>query len=298
MGGATYDVALRFLHEDPWERLAALRAAVPNICLQMLLRGRNTVGYSPYPETVTEAFVREAAATGIDIFRIFDALNDVDQMTPAIDAVLETGTAVAEVAMSYTGDLMDPNETLYDLDYYLRLADRIAATGAHVLAIKDMAGLLRAPAATKLVGALRERFDLPIHVHTHDTPGGQLATYLAAMAAGADAVDGASAPCPARRASPRCHRSSPRPRTPSTTPASTCRRCATWSRTGMQYGGSTHHSSREFRHRRAGCTGTRSRADSCRTCDSRPWRWVWVTASKTSRPAMPTRTGRWVTWSR
>ncbi|KMV14844.1 pyruvate carboxylase [Mycolicibacterium conceptionense] len=193
-GGATYDVALRFLHEDPWERLAALREAVPNICLQMLLRGRNTVGYSPYPDMVAGAFITEAATTGIDIFRIFDALNDVEQMRPAIDAVLETGTAVAEVAMSYTGDLMDPSETLYDLDYYLRLADRVVATGAHVLAIKDMAGLLRAPAATRLVGALRERFDLPIHVHTHDTPGGQLATYLAAMEAGADAVDGASAP--------------------------------------------------------------------------------------------------------
>lgn len=193
-GGATYDVALRFLHEDPWERLAAMREAVPNICLQMLLRGRNTVGYSPYPEMVTDAFVAEAAATGIDIFRIFDALNDVEQMRPAIDAVRETGTAVAEVAMSYTGDLMDPAETLYDLDYYLRLADRIVATGAHVLAIKDMAGLLRAPAAARLVSALRERFDLPIHVHTHDTPGGQLTTYLAAAAAGADAVDGASAP--------------------------------------------------------------------------------------------------------
>ncbi|OZD11622.1 pyruvate carboxylase [Rhodococcus sp. 06-156-3C] len=193
-GGATYDVALRFLHEDPWERLAALREAVPNICLQMLLRGRNTVGYSPYPQTVTSAFVDEAASTGIDIFRIFDALNDVEQMRPAVDAVLETGSAVAEVAMSYTGNLMDPGENLYTLDYYLRLAEQIVDSGAHVLAIKDMAGLLRAPAASRLVGALRSRFDLPIHVHTHDTPGGQLATYLAAVAAGADAVDGASAP--------------------------------------------------------------------------------------------------------
>ncbi len=192
-GGATYDVALRFLYEDPWDRLAALREAVPNICLQMLLRGRNTVGYTPYPDTVTRAFVREAADTGIDIFRIFDALNDVDQMRPAIDAVRETGTTIAEVALSYTGDLADPTETIYTLDYYLRLAERIVDAGAHVLAIKDMAGLLRAPAATRLVTALRENFDLPVHVHTHDTPGGQLATYLAAWTAGADAVDGASA---------------------------------------------------------------------------------------------------------
>ncbi|MGE2733890.1 pyruvate carboxylase [Mycolicibacterium vaccae] len=193
-GGATYDVALRFLKEDPWERLAALREAVPNICLQMLLRGRNTVGYTPYPESVTHAFVAEATATGIDIFRIFDALNNVESMRPAIDAVRETGTAVAEVAMSYTGDLSNPAENLYTLDYYLRLAEEIVDAGAHVLAIKDMAGLLRPPAAATLVSALRSRFDLPVHVHTHDTPGGQLATYLAAWQAGASAVDGAAAP--------------------------------------------------------------------------------------------------------
>ncbi|MDG3011059.1 pyruvate carboxylase [Rhodococcus sp. D2-41] len=192
-GGATYDVALRFLHEDPWERLSALREAIPNICLQMLLRGRNTVGYTPYPDRVSQAFVAEAAATGVDIFRIFDALNSIDQMQPAIDAVRETGTAVAEVAMCYTGDLSNPRENLYTLDYYLRLAEQIVDAGAHVLAIKDMAGLLRAPAAKTLVTALRANFDLPVHIHTHDTPGGQLASYLAAWEAGADAVDGASA---------------------------------------------------------------------------------------------------------
>ncbi len=192
-GGATYDVALRFLSEDPWERLAKLRQAVPNICLQMLLRGRNTVGYTPYPTEVTEAFVEEAASTGIDVFRIFDALNDVEQMRPAIEAVRATGTAVAEVALCYTGDLSSPDETLYTLDYYLRLAERIVAAGAHVIAIKDMAGLLRAPAARTLVRALRERFDLPVHLHTHDTPGGQLATLLAAIDAGVDAVDAACA---------------------------------------------------------------------------------------------------------
>jgi pyruvate carboxylase len=193
-GGATYDVALRFLKEDPWERLAALRQGLPNICLQMLLRGRNTVGYTPYPESVTSAFVQEATSTGIDIFRIFDALNNVESMRPAIDAVRETGTAVAEVAISYTGDLTDPGEKLYTLDYYLKLADQIIDAGAHVLAIKDMAGLLRVPAAQTLVAALKSRFDLPVHVHTHDTPGGQLATYVAAWHAGADAVDGAAAP--------------------------------------------------------------------------------------------------------
>jgi pyruvate carboxylase len=192
-GGATYDVALRFLAEDPWERLAALRAAVPNICLQMLLRGRNTVGYTPYPTEVTTTFVHEATKTGIDIFRIFDALNDVEQMRPAIEAVRETGTAVAEVALCYTADLSDPDERLYTLDYYLKLAEQIVGAGAHVLAVKDMAGLLRPPAAARLVSALRKEFDLPVHLHTHDTAGGQLATYLSAIQSGVDAVDGAVA---------------------------------------------------------------------------------------------------------
>ncbi len=192
-GGATYDVALRFLGEDPWERLHALREGLPNVCIQMLLRGRNTVGYTPNPTAVTDAFIQEATAGGIDIFRIFDALNDVTNMRPAIDAVLETGTAVAEVGLCYSGNLLDPSEDLYTLDYYLRLADEMVSAGAHILAIKDMAGLLRAEAAAKLVSALRERFDTPIHLHTHDTAGGQLATILAASAAGVDAVDAANA---------------------------------------------------------------------------------------------------------
>jgi pyruvate carboxylase len=193
-GGATYDVALRFLGEDPWARLTALREAMPNICLQMLLRGQNTVGYTPYPVEVTEAFVSEAAHSGVDIFRIFDALNDVDQMLPAISAVLKTKTAVAEVAICYTGDLLNPNEKLYTLDYYLALARQVVNAGAHILAIKDMAGLLRPQAAAKLVKALRAEFDVPVHIHTHDTAGGQLATLIAAIDAGVDAVDVASAP--------------------------------------------------------------------------------------------------------
>lgn len=192
-GGATYDVALRFLHEDPWERLARLREAVPNLCLQMLLRGRNTVGYAPYPDVVCKRFVHESHSAGIDIFRIFDALNDIDQMRPAIDAALEVG-AVAEGTLCYSGNLSDPKETLYDLDYYLRIAAELVNAGVHVLCIKDMAGLLRAPAATTLVTALRDRFDTPVHLHTHDTAGGQLATYLAAINAGVDAIDGAAPP--------------------------------------------------------------------------------------------------------
>ncbi|NBW74082.1 MAG: pyruvate carboxylase, partial [Microbacteriaceae bacterium] len=161
---------------------------------QMLLRGRNTVGYTPYPESVTRAFVQEAASSGVDIFRIFDALNDVNQMIPAIDAVLETGSTIAEVGICYTGDLLNPQEDLYTLDYYLKLAEKMVSAGAHILAIKDMAGLLRPEAARKLVQALRSNFDLPVHLHTHDTAGGQLATLMAAIDSGVDAVDVASAP--------------------------------------------------------------------------------------------------------
>jgi pyruvate carboxylase len=192
-GGATFDVALRFLSEDPWERLARLREQVPNVCLQMLLRGRNLLGYEPYPEEAVRAFVAEAAGTGIDVFRIFDALNNVEPMRVAIDATIQVG-ALAEGALCYTGDLSSPSERVYTLDYYLGIAQELAQAGVHALAIKDMAGLLRAPAARTLVASLRREFDLPVHLHTHDTAGGQLATYVAAIDAGVDAVDGAFAP--------------------------------------------------------------------------------------------------------
>ena len=192
-GGATFDVAIRFLKENPWQRLERIREAAPNICLQMLLRGRNTVGYSPYPDTVAKAFVREAQRTGIDIFRIFDAFNNIEQMKPAIDAVLETG-AIAQGTICYTGDVSSPAENLYTVDYYLERAAELVDAGVHVLALKDMAGLLRAPAARTLVSALREAFDVPLVLHSHDTTGGQVATYLAAIEAGVDAVDCAAAP--------------------------------------------------------------------------------------------------------
>ena len=192
-GGATFDVALRFLHEDPWERLRRIRAAAPNICTQMLLRGRNTVGYSPYPDTVAHEFVAEAAECGMDIFRVFDAFNSIDQMRPAIEAVIEAG-AVAEGTICYSGNLSSPDENLYTLDYYLSVAEHLDAAGVHILCIKDMAGLLRPPAAETLVSALRERYAQPVHLHTHDTGGGQLATYLAAIDAGVDAIDGAAPP--------------------------------------------------------------------------------------------------------
>lgn len=192
-GGATFDVALRFLHEDPWVRLERIREAAPNICLQMLLRGRNTVGYTAYPDSVAEAFVAEARETGIDVFRVFDALNSVEQMEPAMKAAVAVGGLV-EGTLCYSGNLGSPDENLYTLDYYLRIAEQLVDAGAHVLCLKDMAGLLRAPAAHLLVSALRERFDAPVHLHTHDTGGGQLATYYAAAEAGVDAVDGAAAP--------------------------------------------------------------------------------------------------------
>ena len=159
----------------------------------MLIRGRNAVGYSPYPDVVARTFVAEAARTGIDIFRVFDAFNDIEQMRPAIEAAIDAG-AVAEGTLCYSGDLSNPAEDLYTLDYYLRIAEQLVEAGSHILCVKDMAGLLRAPAAATLIGALRERFDAPVHLHSHDTSGGQLATYLAAIQAGVDAVDGAAPP--------------------------------------------------------------------------------------------------------
>ena len=290
-GGATYDVALRFLAEDPWDRLAALREAMPNLPLQMLLRGRNTVGYTPYPTEVTDAFVSEAASTGIDIFRIFDALNDVGQMRPAIDAVRATGTAVAEVALCYTGDLTSPGEKLYTLDYYLRLAEQIAEAGAHVIAIKDMAGLLRAPAARTLVTALRERFDQPVHLHTHDTAGGQLATLLAAIDAGVDAVDVASAAMAGTTSQPPMSAWSPRPTAPRAPPGSTSPPSTTSSPTGRRCASSTSRSSPGCPPPPVASTATRSPAASCRTCGSRPSPSASATTSRRSRTCMPRPTG-------
>lgn len=192
-GGATFDAALRFLGEDPWDRLVQLRAAAPNLLTQMLIRGRNALGYAPYPEKVVRAFVQEANEAGMDIFRVFDALNGVHNTRPVIDAIREHG-GYAEGAICYTADVLDPNEQTYTLDYYLRIAEQYVEAGAHGLAIKDMAGLLRPPAAAVLVRAIRERFNLPLRMHTHDTAGGQVATYLSAIAAGVDGIDCAAAP--------------------------------------------------------------------------------------------------------
>ena len=189
-GGATFDVALRFLREDPWERLSQLRAALPNLLLQMLLRAANAVGYANYPDEVVRLFIARAAAGGIDLFRIFDSLNWVENMRVSIDAVLEAGK-LCEAAICYTGNLGDPHERKYTLDYYLQLARQLKAAGTHVLGIKDMGGLCRPRAAYTLVKALREETGLPVHFHTHDTSGIAAASVLAAVEAGADAVDGA-----------------------------------------------------------------------------------------------------------
>ncbi len=189
-GGASFDVALRFLKEDPWQRLRQIRQAVPNVLLQMLLRGANAVGYTNYADNVLRHFVQQAAAEGMDVFRVFDSLNWVENMRVAMDAVLETG-ALCEGTMCYTGDLLDPNRSKYDLKYYVRMAKELEKAGAHILGIKDMAGVCRPAAARALVRALKDEVGLPIHFHTHDTSGGAVATVLAAVEAGADAVDAA-----------------------------------------------------------------------------------------------------------
>ncbi|QPC42034.1 pyruvate carboxylase [Kaustia mangrovi] len=189
-GGATFDVAMRFLTEDPWERLALIREAAPNLLLQMLLRGANGVGYTNYPDNVVRHFVKQAAAGGIDLFRVFDCLNWVENMRVAMDAVREEGR-LCEAAICYTGDILDPDRAKYDLDYYVGLARELEAAGAHIIAIKDMGGLLKPAAARVLFKALREATDLPLHFHTHDTSGISAATVLAACEAGVDAVDAA-----------------------------------------------------------------------------------------------------------
>ncbi|SDZ51357.1 pyruvate carboxylase [Jannaschia faecimaris] len=187
-GGATFDVAYRFLQECPWQRLRELRAAMPNICTQMLLRASNGVGYTNYPDNVVQSFVAQAAETGVDIFRVFDSLNWVENMRVAMDAVIDTGR-VCEGTVCYTGDILDPDRAKYDLKYYVDMAKQLEAAGAHVLGLKDMAGLLKPAAARVLIKALKEDVGIPVHFHTHDTAGIACATILAATEAGVDAAD-------------------------------------------------------------------------------------------------------------
>ena len=187
-GGATYDVAYRFLQECPWQRLRDLSAAMPNHCMQMLLRASNGVGYTNYPDNVVEFFVRTAARNGVDIFRIFDSLNWVENMRVGIDAVIASGK-VCEASICYTGDLLDPSRSRYDLNYYIRLAKELEAAGTHILGLKDMAGILKPKAAEILFKAFKEEVGVPVHFHTHDTAGVACASILAAAEAGVDAVD-------------------------------------------------------------------------------------------------------------
>lgn len=188
-GGATFDVCMRFLLENPWRRLRELRAAVPNILLQMLIRGSNAVGYTAYPDNLIESFVEKSWEEGIDVFRIFDSLNWLNNMEPCIQFVRNRTRALAEVSICYTGDILDPAKTKYTLDYYVTLAKQIEEAGAHLIAIKDMAGLLKPYAASELVSALKDAVNLPVHLHTHDTSSLQSATYLKAIEAGVDVVD-------------------------------------------------------------------------------------------------------------
>ena len=189
-GGATFDVAYRFLQECPWQRLRDLRARMPNVMTQMLLRASNGVGYTNYPDNVVQFFVKQAAETGVDVFRVFDSLNWVENMRVAMDAVIEANK-VCEGTICYTGDILDPDRAKYDLKYYVQMGKDLKAAGAHVLGLKDMAGLLKASSARPLIKALKEEVGLPIHFHTHDTSGAAIATIMAAAEAGVDAVDGA-----------------------------------------------------------------------------------------------------------
>ena len=190
-GGATFDVAMRFLNEDPWERLSEIREVVPNILTQMLLRGSNGVGYTNYPDNVVKYFVHEAAEAGMDVFRIFDCFNWVENMRVSIDAVGAEGKLI-EGTICYTGDMLDPARPKYDLKYYIAMAKELEKAGCHILGLKDMAGLLKPPAAKVLFKALREEVGLPIHFHTHDTSGLAAGTVLTAVEAGVDAVDAAT----------------------------------------------------------------------------------------------------------
>ena len=192
-GGATFDVAYRFLHESPWERLRLLREKIPNIPFQMLLRGSNLVGYANYPDNLVRSFIKEAAERGIDVFRVFDSLNWIPSMEVAMDEVLNQNKLL-EATMCYTGDILDPAKDKYTLKYYVDLAKELEHRGAHMLAIKDMSGLLKPYAAKKLVSTLKQEIGIPIHLHTHDTTGNQVAALLMAAEAGVDVVDAACAP--------------------------------------------------------------------------------------------------------
>ena len=264
-GGATFDTAYRFLHESPWERLEMLREKIPNIPFQMLLRGSNLVGYSNYPDNLVRAFVQEAAERGIDVFRVFDSLNWMPNMETAMDEVLRQGKFL-EGTVCYTGDILDPTRDRYTLEYYVNFAKELERRGAHMLAIKDMSGLLKPYAAKKLVSTLKQEIGIPIQLHTHDTSGNQVAACLLAAEAGVGFSFGSSS---SRRSRPHISRF----RTPlsspcavrSATPALTRSACRSWPITGPTCACAMRASTRASRSPSPISTATRSPAASTPT---------------------------------
>ena len=286
-GGATFDVAYRFLQECPWQRLRDLRERMPNLLTQMLLRGANGVGYTNYPDNVVRTFVHQAATSGVDLFRVFDSLNWVENMRVSMDAVLESGR-ILEGAVCYTGDILDPDRAKYDLKYYVGMGQALRDAGAHILGIKDMAGLLKPPAAGKLVRTLKEEVGLPIHFHTHDTSGIAGASVLAAARPGRMPAMRRWTRFRARPRSPAWARSSRRCATRRATPASTPTGSARSPPTGRWCARNTRRSRRGSRRPPPRSICTRCRAGSSPTSGRRRAPWGWRRSGPRSPAPMPT----------
>ncbi len=280
-GGATFDTSMRFLKECPWHRLVEMRARVPNILFQMLLRASNAVGYTNYPDNVVRAFVKEAVQAGVDVFRVFDALNWVPNMKVAMEAVVDAG-GICEPAICYTGDLLDPTREKYTLQYYVDLAKELEKMGAHILAIKDMAGLCKPYAVERLVKALKQEVGLPIHFHTHDMSGVQGGAILKGAEAGLDIADAALAPMSGMTSQPNLNSvveccGSARARQVWTPPF-----CVRWPITGPPCAACTSRSRPACSHRTPTSICTKCPAVRRRTCTNRQPRWDWRTAGRPS----------------
>ena len=286
-GGATFDTAMRFLKEDPWERLTQLREKIPNILFQMLIRGSNAVGYTSYPDNVVVAFVKAAAAGGIDLFRVFDSLNWVPNMERTIEAVREAG-ALCEAAICYTGDILNPARPKYDLKYYLTMARELEKRGANLIAIKDMAGLCKPYAAQKLVETLRQEVGLPIHFHTHDIGGAQVGSVLKGAEVGLDIADGAMASMSGLTSQPSLSAIVESLRFTRATPASTTGHWWRSAVTGKRSETCTPRSSPARDRRPPTCTTWKCPAVSTRTSSSRQRLWAWPPGGM--RSAKPTAT--------
>ena len=296
-GGATFDTAMRFLKEDPWDRLAQLREKIPNILFQMLLRGSNAVGYTSYPDNVVRTFVKEAADAGIDLFRVFDALNWIPNMEVALEAVREAG-ALCEPAICYTGDILDPGRPKYHLAYYVRLAKELESRGANLIAIKDMSGLCKPYAAERLIKALREEVGVPIHFHTHDMGGAQAGSVLRGTDVGLDIADGAMASMSCLTSQPSLNAivESLRftPRQTGLDPAALIELSRYWEAVRAMY--APFETSLRARPPRS--TRTRCREASTRTSSSRPRGWAWRCAGPRSARRTPRSTSFSATSSR